>query len=77
MDRGSELTYESQPFRRRASDKHFDWRTPALGLALALASWALGQVNSHSERLARLETSLAHSQQVLERIELKLDKLKQ
>lgn len=76
MDRQGELTHESQLLReRQSSSGALDWRTAALGVALALSGWALGQVYSHSERLARLETSLAHSQQLLERIDAKLDRL--
>lgn len=76
MDRQGQLSHESQLLRERnPASGAIDWRTAAVGVALALSGWALGQVHSHSERLARLETSLAHSQQLLERIDSKLDQL--
>jgi hypothetical protein len=52
-----------------------DWRTPAIAVALAVSGWALSQVYDHSERLARLETSISHQNALLERIESKLDGL--
>lgn len=75
MDRGSELTREHQSFRGSAAPHGFDWKTPAVAVALALSGWALGQVYAHSDRLARLETSLTYQQQLLERIDHKLDGL--
>lgn len=76
MDRQGQLTHEPQLLRERnPAAGAIDWRTAAVGVALALSGWALGQVHSHSERLARLETSVAHSQQLLERIDAKLDRL--
>jgi hypothetical protein len=78
VDRQGELTHESQLLRERHSSAGAgDWRTAAVGVALALSGWALGQVYSHSERLARLETSISHQNQLLERIELKVDGLNQ
>lgn len=50
-----------------------DWRTPAIAVALAVSGWALSQVYDHSERLARLETSISHQNALLERIDGKLD----
>ena len=52
-----------------------DWRTPAIAVALAVSGWALSQVYDHSERLARLETSISHQNALLERIDGKLDGL--
>jgi hypothetical protein len=52
-----------------------DWRTPAIAVALAVSGWALSQVYDHSERIARLETSISHQNALLERIESKLDGL--
>ena len=76
MDRQGQLSHESQLLRERnPASGSIDWRTAAVGVALALSGWALGQVYAHSERLARVETSLAHSQQLLERIDSKLDRL--
>jgi hypothetical protein len=75
MDRSSELNREHQSFRGSAASHGFDWKTPALAIALAFSGWALGQVYGHSDRIARLETSLAYQQQLLERIDSKLDGL--
>lgn len=76
MDRSSGVVNEPQLFRERErSTLVQDWRNIAIAIALGLSGWALGQVYSHSERLARVETSLAHSQQLLERIDAKLDRL--
>ena len=60
----------------RATERtSFDWRTPALGVALALAAWSLAEVHAHAERLARVETAAAGIERTLERIEGKLDRL--
>lgn len=76
MDRSSGVVNEPQLLRERErSTLVQDWRNIAIPIALGLSGWALGQVYSHSERLARVETSLAHSQQLLERIDAKLDRL--
>lgn len=55
----------------------FDWRTAGIGVALALAGWALAQVHAHAERLARLEAATEHVDATLVRIEAKVDRLQE